>query len=70
MVGNGRSPMKTMVLTTTVASQVVGTTVLGILGGKWLDNRLETFPIFMIIGLFLGLVAGVYSLYYTLKRYL
>jgi F0F1-type ATP synthase assembly protein I len=37
--------------------------LLGVLGGLWLDNRLGTQPIFIIIGLLLGLVVTGYGAY-------
>jgi len=40
--------------------------LLGILGGLWLDNKFNTKPIFVIAGLFLGLVVAVYSIYRVL----
>jgi F0F1-type ATP synthase assembly protein I len=33
--------------------------LLGILGGLWLDNKLGTRPLFIIVGLILGLVVAV-----------
>jgi ATP synthase protein I len=33
--------------------------VAGVLGGMWLDDRLGTQPLFVIIGLFLGLATAV-----------
>ncbi len=33
--------------------------VLGVLGGLWLDKQLGTAPLFVIIGLILGLAAAV-----------
>lgn len=32
--------------------------------GMWLDSRLGTMPIFVMVGAFLGAGAGFYSLYY------
>jgi ATP synthase protein I len=40
--------------------------VLGILGGLWLDRRFHTEPIFLLIGLVLGLVAAFWGLYQML----
>ncbi|MDR2443951.1 MAG: AtpZ/AtpI family protein [Deltaproteobacteria bacterium] len=31
---------------------------LGLFGGMWLDKRLDTRPLFLIIGLLLGITAG------------
>jgi ATP synthase protein I len=35
--------------------------LLGVLGGIWLDNKLNTRPLFIIIGLFLGLAVAIYG---------
>jgi len=35
--------------------------LLGILGGLWLDDKLGTRPLFIIIGLILGLAVAVYG---------
>lgn len=35
----------------------------GVLGGLWLDNRLNTQPIFVIVGLILGVVIAIYGVY-------
>jgi F0F1-type ATP synthase assembly protein I len=48
-----------------VASQlgfVLGAAVLlGIVGGSFLDGRLGTSPLMLILGSILGMVAGIYS---------
>ena len=48
-----------------VASQlgfVLGAAVLiGILGGSFLDTRLGTSPLFLVVGSILGMTAGIYS---------
>lgn len=40
--------------------------VLGVVGGKWLDGRLDTAPLFALIGTLLGLAAALYGGYRTL----
>lgn len=40
---------------------------LGLYGGWWLDRRLETFPLFMLLGIFLGIGIGFYSLWRELN---
>jgi F0F1-type ATP synthase assembly protein I len=32
-------------------------------GGLWLDRRLGTMPLFLLVGLFVGCVGGFYSIY-------
>ncbi len=43
-----------------------GCIVGGIAGGFWLDNRLSTKPVFMIVGLLLGVVVAGYGVYQML----
>ncbi len=42
-----------------IAACIVG----GILGGLWLDHKFNTKPIFLIVGLILGLVAAFWGVY-------
>jgi len=43
-------------------------TVIGLLGGRWLDGKLGTDPWLMIAGLLLGVFAGFRSLIRTARR--
>ncbi len=43
-----------------------GSIMLGTFSGLWLDNKLNTKPIFMIAGLFLGIVVAAYGVYQML----
>ena len=38
--------------------------LLSLAGGAWLDSKLSTAPLLMIVGAFVGGVAGFYRLYY------
>ncbi len=37
--------------------------VLGVIGGLWLDGKLGTQPLFVLIGLFLGFAIAAYGVY-------
>ena len=37
--------------------------VLGVWGGLWLDSKLNTTPILVIIGLILGIIIAFYGVY-------
>jgi ATP synthase protein I len=39
----------------------------GTFAGRWLDNKFETEPLFMIGGLLLGLVVAVYGVYQMIR---
>lgn len=43
-----------------------GAIVLGVLAGLWLDDRFNTRPVFMLAGLFLGLVVAFYGVFQML----
>jgi F0F1-type ATP synthase assembly protein I len=43
-------------------------TIIGLLGGKWLDGKLGTQPWLMLVGLVLGVTAGLRSLLRTARR--
>ena len=42
-------------------------TVVGLLGGRWLDQKLSTEPFLTIVGLLLGVTAGFVSLFRAIK---
>ena len=46
--------------------QFAASIVLCLLGGWWLDEKVGTSPLFLILGIFLGSGAGFYNLYKTL----
>ncbi|MCL2149585.1 MAG: AtpZ/AtpI family protein [Dehalococcoidia bacterium] len=39
----------------------------GILGGLWLDGKLETEPVFLIVGILSGLVVAGYGAYQAFR---
>ena len=43
-----------------------GCIVLGVFAGLWLDNTLNTKPVFMLVGLVLGIVVAAYGVYQML----
>lgn len=71
MPKNGQQKIwQAMSLSTTIASYLVGPLLVGLFGGKWLDGYLSTSPLFLIIGMLLGLATGVYGIFRTLKKFL
>jgi len=49
---------------------VAGAIILGVVGGRWLDGRLNSEPLFLIIGLLLGIVVAFYGVYTMLRPFL
>jgi len=46
------------------------TVLVGVLGGYWVDQQLRTLPIFVLVGLFVGLAAGARAVYQLISRFL
>ena len=43
-----------------------GSIVLGVVAGRWLDSKLNSEPIWVIVGLILGVVVAFYGVYQML----
>ncbi|WP_438503592.1 AtpZ/AtpI family protein [Ectobacillus ponti] len=54
---------------TGILSQLVGSILVGIFLGKWIDSKLGTFPLFLIIGLLLGLGSGTYTMIRLIRHF-
>ena len=48
---------------------VGGFVVVGLLGGRWLDEQLQTEPLFVLLGLLLALGSSFY-VFYLIVRFL
>lgn len=46
------------------------TTLIGALGGHWIDERLGTNPVLFIIGFLVGAAAGARVMYQLMNRFL
>lgn len=66
---NNRYPLRAMTLMTAISSQLVGSILIGVFGGRWLDSCIDTAPLFVVIGLLLGLVAGIVTMLRTVRKY-
>ncbi len=66
---NDRSHIKAYALMSGILAQLVGSILIGIFGGKWIDNKVGTFPLFLIIGLLLGLGTGIYAMIRLIQHY-
>ena len=63
MPGSGRGKqLKQFARVGAVGIELALSTVIGMLGGQWLDSKLSTAPWLTIFGLLLGVVAGFRSL--------
>ena len=47
-----------------------GSILLGVMAGRWLDSRLNTEPILVIVGLILGITVAFYGVYRMLLPFI
>ena len=64
---DGSKQLKAFARLGAVGMELAVATVVGLLGGRWLDQKLSTEPFLTIIGLLLGVAAGFVSLVRALK---
>ncbi|MDL4839151.1 AtpZ/AtpI family protein [Aquibacillus rhizosphaerae] len=64
------NPFYGMAITSSILSQLVGSPLIGIFIGRFLDDYYSTKPIFLIIGFVLGLIAGIYGTIYLVRKYI
>lgn len=58
-----------MGLMSAILSQLVGSVLIGIFTGRWLDRAAGTEPLFLIFGLLLGLTVGIYAMISLIKHF-
>lgn len=49
---------------------VAGAILFGVLGGRWLDSKLNSEPVFIIVGLILGIVIAFYGIYSMVRPFI
>ncbi|MDH4618039.1 AtpZ/AtpI family protein [Brevibacillus sp. AY1] len=64
------NPWRAITLVTLIGGDLAICVVGGVLLGKYLDGLFATNPLFLVVGLLLGLGVGVYSVYRIVRGYL
>jgi len=65
-----RKLFSSMGLVTGLGLSAVGSILLGVLGGLFLDRTLHTSPLFFLVGIFLGIAAGILGIFRLVKEQL
>ena len=53
-----------------IAIILLATTLIGVLGGYWLDQRLGTLPVLSVVGMLAGFGTGGIGVYRLIQRFL
>jgi F0F1-type ATP synthase assembly protein I len=59
-----------LVLFSEIGAIILVTTLVGALGGHWIDGQLHTTPLFIVAGLLGGLGVGARAVYDLIQRFL
>ncbi len=52
-----------------VGFSVAGSIILGVVAGRWLDERFDSEPLWLVIGLLFGIAAAFYGVYGMLRPF-
>ncbi len=55
-----RGTLRALALATQLGFSIAASVGLGVLGGLWVDDRLGTRPIFLLLGMIFGLLSAAY----------
>lgn len=69
MRNENRNPFQAYALMSAILASLVGSILIGVFLGRWLDGRWGTEPIFLIIGLFVGLATGIYTMLAAIRKF-
>lgn len=69
MIGPGQAGAY-LALFSEIGLMILVTTLAGALGGHWIDGQLGTSPIFIVVGLLVGLGIGAIGVYRLIQRFL
>jgi F0F1-type ATP synthase assembly protein I len=53
-----------------VGFYIAASIILGTLGGRWLDGKFNTEPLWLVVGLILGIVVAFVGVYNMLKPFI
>jgi F0F1-type ATP synthase assembly protein I len=59
-----------LVLFSEIGLVLLVTTLVGTLGGYWIDKQIGTIPVFVLVGLGIGLSIGARAAYRLITRFL
>lgn len=54
----------------TISAYFIGSIVIGIFAGIWLENRYEADGLFLVAGLLIGLATAVFGIYRVIRQYM
>lgn len=69
MADGNQNPYRLLGLVTSIGLNWAVSILVGVYGGRWLDGHFRTQPLFTIVGIILGMIAGAIGSFRTVARY-
>ena len=66
---HNRRPFQGIALYSAILSQLVGSILIGVFTGMWLDSKIGTTPLLLVLCLFIGLATGVTAMILSIQKY-
>lgn len=63
------NPWKAMIFVSVIGVDLAICVLGGFWLGRYLDNQFATAPLFLLIGLLMGLAAGIFSIYNLIRSF-
>ena len=57
------NPLKNLVLISHIGNAMISPIVMGLYLGKWIDGKLNTSPLFLLIFIIVGIIAGFINVF-------
>ncbi|WP_200760611.1 AtpZ/AtpI family protein [Effusibacillus dendaii] len=67
---NPNNPYRAIGVVSAIGTDLAACLIGGVYLGRWVDGYFGTAPAFLLIGLFVGLATGIYSMIQLVKRFL
>ncbi|WP_280770513.1 AtpZ/AtpI family protein [Salipaludibacillus daqingensis] len=65
-----RQLMKAFALMTTISSYLVGSIILGVFGGRWIDDRFDGGGLYLVLGMLVGLATAIYGIFKAVQQFM
>lgn len=63
------NPWRAIALVSAIGVELAVCVLLGVWIGRWLDGRMNTDPLFLLIGIFVGMAIGIWAVIQLIKPF-
>ncbi|AOM81575.1 AtpZ/AtpI family protein [Salisediminibacterium beveridgei] len=64
-----RQLVRAFALMTTISAYFTGPVLLGVFGGLWLESRYDGSGLYLVGGMLLGLVTGIFGIFRVIRQF-